>query len=215
MKRRRLILLGGGDFAREVLWFAGEVPLEQRDWEPFGLLDDDPDRASERLKGYGVNLPVLGTIADYQPKEGDCFVPAIGSPRGKLAMAEAIRQRGGQFINVVHPSASIAPNAELGSGIVVLPHVFISVNVRLGDFVTVLPFTMAGHDADVGDGSMVCTHCALNGHAKLGRGVFMGSHAVLLPHARVEDFGTVGAGSVVLRKARSGETVFGVPARPI
>lgn len=215
MKRRRLILVGAGDFAREVLWGASEVPFERRDWEVYGLLDDNPDEAAERLQRYGFDFPVLGRISDYQPADGDCFIPAIGSAKGKLATCDLIRQRGGQFINIIDPTAAIGPGAQLGHGLVVGRHVIVSVNSQVGDFTTLLSYTILGHDAVVGEGSTICAHCDINGHALVERGVFVGSHAVVLPHARVGEFATVGAGSVVLKRVKPGETVFGVPARAL
>lgn len=215
MTRKRLILLGAGDFAREVLWIAGQIPYDQRDWDIHGLLDDNPDAAKAQLERYGVSYPVVGTIADHRPEEDQCFIPAIGSAKGKLAVCEVIRRRGGAFTDVIHPTAIVAPNVSMGQGILLFPHALVSVNVRLGSFVTFLVSAVAGHDAVIDDGVTVCAHCDVNGHAHIERGVFLGSQAVVLPGARVCEFATVGAGSVVLRKVPAGQTVFGVPAKGI
>ena len=210
-----MILLGAGDFAREVLWFASEVPAEQRDWDVHGLLDDQPEVARERLLHYGVHVPVLGRIADYQPQAGDCFLPAIGSVQGKLKVCEMMRERGAAFTNLIHPLASVGSGTRLGKGIVLCRHSLITVNCCVGDYVTMLPYAVAGHDVVIEDGCTVATHCAVNGHAHLERGVFLGSHAVVLPSARVGAMATVGAGSVVLKRVPAGATVFGVPAKRI
>ena len=47
---RRLILVGAGDFAHEVLWLANQIPESERDWKVGGFLDDNVDPARLYLK---------------------------------------------------------------------------------------------------------------------------------------------------------------------
>ncbi len=211
---QRLVIVGAGDFAREVLWIAQEIQAAvDVPWAPAGFLDDNVDGARERLKGYGVSLPVLGAISSYEPQANDVFACAIAAPRPKLAICEALQARGARFVNLLHPTAVVAPGSRIGVGIVAYRYATVSVNVTVGNFVVLNMFSSIGHDAVLGDGCTLSSHVDITGHVRVGRGVFLGSHASVLPKAKIGNFATVGAGSVVLRSVKEETSVIGVPAK--
>lgn len=211
--RSRLIIIGAGDFARELVWLASEIPAALRAWEFAGFLDDDVPAATERMRRARIALPILGAVRQYEPRSDDVFACAIGSPGAKLDVCERMRDRGARFINLIHPSAAIGPGTTLGDGVIMCHHSLLTIDVRVGHFVTINVFSSAGHDAVIDDGCTISSHCDITGHAHLARGVFMGSHAVVAPGARVGELATVAAGSVVLRKVGAGRTAIGVPAK--
>jgi sugar O-acyltransferase (sialic acid O-acetyltransferase NeuD family) len=215
VERNRLLIVGAGDFAREVLWCAEEIPAHRRDWDIGGFLDDRPEEAQARMRDSGVSVPVLGKIGDYQPQVHDRFICAIGAPQTKLMVCETLAERGAVFVNLVHPTAAVGPRSHLGHGVIMWRYATVSTNVVIGNFVTLNCYASVGHDAVVEDGCTLSAHCDVTGHAHLGRGVFMGTHAAILPGARIGSFSTVGAGSIVLRRVAEGLTVLGVPAKPI
>jgi sugar O-acyltransferase (sialic acid O-acetyltransferase NeuD family) len=207
----RLILLGAGDFAREVIWLISEMAATQ-DWEFGGLLDDNPERAASILSSNGFEHRVLGNIVDYVPQPQDRFVCTIGNPKSKLAVTERIAGRGGQFVNLIHPAAAIGPGCILGHGIIVCRNAVITTNVTIGDHVHINLAATCGHDAVIGEGCTLSSHCDVTGHAVLEKGVFLGSHANVMPGVRVGAFATVAAGSIAFRNVKAGDTVIGVPA---
>lgn len=215
MAKKKLILLGGGDFCREVLWAAQFILAGERDWEPVSILDDHVDAARKHMRHRGVALPVSGAIADHQPKPDEVFIPAIGNTRYKLKAAELLESRGAQFINLIHPTALIAPDACLGKGIFIFMNSVVSVGSQVEDFVTVNASVLVGHDAVIGRGCNLNPHAVVTGNVKLGRGVQMGTHSSIAPNYEAGDFATVGAGSAAIGMVASGLTVLGVPAKAI
>lgn len=214
MAKRKLILIGGGDLAREVLWVAHAISAEA-DWSPAGVLDDNVEEARKRLSTSGCAAPVLGAIRDHQPKSDEVFVAAIGSPAHSLRNAEMLASRGAQFANVIHPSALIAPDAKIGGGCFLFANVVVSVGARLDDFVVMNLGSVAGHDAVLGRGSILSPGAMVMGRVTLGRGVFMGTGAYIVPGKKAGDLSTIGAGSTALSDVPAGVTVIGSPARPI
>ena len=212
-RQSQLFILGAGGFGAELLWIAQSIPRAARPWELAGFLDDEPERAAATLQQCGITLPVRGRIVDYHPVPGDCFVCAIGHPATKLRVCELICARGGEFVNLIHPSAQIAPGATIGLGLVMSLHSLISVQARVGNFVTLNCMATVGHDTKIGDGCTLSSHCDITAYARLERGVFLGSHACILPNVQIGAGSTVGAGSVATTAVRPGTTVFGVPAR--
>jgi sugar O-acyltransferase (sialic acid O-acetyltransferase NeuD family) len=210
---KKLILIGAGEYAREILWVASLLVGTSSEWKPIGFIDDDVDRSRTYMQSKGINLPVLSSIADFQPKDDEVFLCTIGAPRAKLRCSELIESRGGRFANVVHPTAFVAPDARLGRGIFLYNNTVVSVGATVGDHTSVNVNASIGHDAVVGRGCTINSHCDVTGNVRIGRGVFMGSHACVLPGVSLDDFVTIGAGSVVIRRVTTGSTVMGVPAR--
>jgi sugar O-acyltransferase (sialic acid O-acetyltransferase NeuD family) len=215
MERARVIIIGAGGFGREMLWTLGDVAAAGCDWEFAGFLDGRVDHAREALRAKGVGLPVLGSPDDYQPRDEERFVCAIGDPGAKLRVCEALRDRGARFQTAIHPTALVAPDAVYGTGLILRHGAGLSVNTVVGDFVTLNSYAGLGHDAVVEDGCTLSSFCDVMGGAHLERGVFMGSHAMVAPGVRVSEFAKVGAGSLALRRVAAAATVLGVPARTL
>lgn len=87
----------------------------------------------------------------------------------------------------VHPTAVVAPDAELGAGATVGPYAVIGAGARLGDQVRVGAHAVVGERCTVGAGSV------LHPHATLYPGVELGERCVIHSGARVgkEGFGFV------------------------
>jgi len=215
MARRKLIFIGGGSFLKELLWTAMLVPDERRDWQVFGVIDEDPDSARRHLPAEGCTLPVLSSVEDHSPHPDEVFIPALGDPHRKLATAELIESRGGCFINLLHPTASISPQAKLNSGIFCFANAVISVGAQVEDFVSLNVGALVGHDAIIGRGCTLSPYSVVAGKARLERGVFMGTHGSIVPKQVAHEGSSIGAGSVAIGAVPAGITVMGVPARPV
>ncbi len=211
LKMKRLMIIGAGGFGREVLHWALDVLPQNRNWEVCGFLDADP----AVLDVYDCDFPILDDPLNYFPKADDCFICAIGHPSTKLQVCRQLKERGAQFITLIHPTAIIGSRSIIGEGCIFCPGSIITVDVTIGDFVTANLHSTIGHNAVVGQGSTLSGHADVTGFAILGEGVFLGSHAVVLPGAKIGDYAVVGAGSVVLKKVKAGATVMGVPAKQI
>lgn len=207
---RRLIIVGAGDFGREVYSWAEQAAREQGgEWEVAGFLDDNP----KVLDPYQFPKGVLAGVSDYQPAEGDVFAMGLSQPKHKLRVAAQLESRGARFVNVVHPTVTLARDVVLGRGCVLCPNVVVSCNATVGNFVLVNCAATIGHDTKIGDGCTISSHADVMGFARLETGAFLGSHSAVLPKVVVGEGSVVGAGSVAMFKIRAGVTVLGVPAK--
>ncbi|SHH77259.1 acetyltransferase [Desulfofustis glycolicus] len=208
---KRLLIIGAGGFGREVLNYALDIPLQDRDWKVGGFLDSNLGV----LSGYDCAKSVLADPMHYQPKDDDCFICAIGNPDRKIQICDSLVNKGGNFITLIHPSAVIGRRCSIGQGCIICPGAIITTDVKIGDFVSVNVHASIGHDTIVGKGCTLSGHVDITGFAVVEEGVFLGSHAVVLPKAKVGAYAIIGAGSVVLKRVKSGATVMGVPAKQV
>lgn len=203
----RVLIVGAGDFGRELYeWVTQAIPNSDA---TIGFLDDN----LEKLDNFPHLKPFLtGRISDYRPLSGDKLLMGVSDPEAKLRIGIDLQQRGAVFNRFVHPTATIATSATLGTATIACPGVVVSCNAVVGDFVTLNCAATVGHDAVIGHGSTLSGHCDVTGHVVLGQGVFMGSHASILPKVKVGDFAKIGAGSVAIRAVKPHATMMGVPA---
>jgi sugar O-acyltransferase (sialic acid O-acetyltransferase NeuD family) len=185
-----IYVVGAGGFGREVTQWARDAGL---------VVDRLLDQGDDDL--------------DFTP--ADWFLCGLGEPALKKVVCERLKSRGARFRTLVHPTATIAPNATIGEGAIVCPHAVVSVDAVVGRLVTINCAATVGHDTVVGDYTSISSHADICGHARLGEGVLMGSHASILPHAVAGDWSIVGSGSVVVKEAPAKSTVMGVPASVI
>ncbi|NBD36954.1 MAG: transferase, partial [Verrucomicrobia bacterium] len=188
---KRLLIIGAGGFGREVLQWARASIDRGRDWEPGGFLDD---RACA-LEGPGREFPpIVGTVREYEPREEDVFVCALGSPRLRAQVFEHFKKRGARFVRVVHPSCHLGEGVTLGEGVILCPGVVLTCDIAIGANTALNVNTAVGHDARIGAHCQISSFCDLTGYVRLGDRVFLGSRASVLPGIHVGDGATVGAG---------------------
>lgn len=206
-----LYLVGAGGCGREVLNMILDMHAAQGPkWNIKGFLDDTDDP----LKGKACDYSVVGTIKDYSPAPNDVLLMCIASPQAKQRLVPMLKARGAVFDSFISPWAYLGRHNQIGEGAVIYGGFGMSVNVTIGCFATLLGCGF-GHDVVVGDFCTISGNCGLLGYAKVGDGVFMGDSVRVAPHVEIGDNAYVGIGSVVVRNVKSGEKVFGNPAREI
>lgn len=202
-----IVIVGAGGFAREVYtWLRHGMPEGHR---IKGFLAPNP----HDLDGFGIEEPILGSEDDHEVREDERFLPALGHMAVRVKAIETLARRGARFLTYVHPTAIVAPTAELGQGVVVCPFSLISDSTRLGDFTIVNFYASVGHDASTGAYAVLSPYATINGRARLGARSFMGTHATIAPGVTVGARSKVAANSAVLRDARDDTLQVGVPSK--
>ena len=207
---KKLYIIGAGGCGREVLQWCKDVNKNNETWAIQGFLDDN----LHALDGYECDYKIVGTIAEWKPNSDEVFALAIANPKTKQNVVKAFKEKGAEFVSVVHPRALISDFSHIGIGSIVYPGARLSPNSSIGDFVTLLD-TGIGHDAVVGEYSTISACCAIMREVQISTCAFIGANAVLLPGIKIGDFAYVGAGSVVIKNVKNECKVFGNPAKKI
>lgn len=209
MMTERLILVGGGDFARELINWTDDLVDLGKSIPVTGFLDDNPDA----LKGFQYPVAYLGSIQSYVPQPGDRLLMAVGNPKVKKTLFADMKSRGCHFSTLIHPSAVVARTARLGEGVVVCPQAFISADATVGDLCAINGSASVGHDVKLGSFATLSAHVDLTGWVQVDECVFFGSGARVLPKVKIAAGARIGAGAVVMRSVPADAVVYAPPAK--
>lgn len=140
---------------------------------------------------------------------------AVGGARGRdrLEIMNIFRARGLSLLTVVHRTAFVAADAQIGEACQVMAQAAVCTHAQLGSGVIVNTAASVDHDCFIGDGVHIAPGARLAGEVTVGERAFIGIGAVVLPRIYIGDDTIVGAGAVVTKNVPRGATVIGNPAR--
>ena len=200
-----LALYGAGAMGREFKYFADEAGQ----FSDMVFIDDHATEDSL------LGCPVLGFQAfrrRFSP-EDTRFVITIGEPRFRLEAFGRMAEAGYHGAKVIHPSAWISPDAEVGEGALIGPGVFIGSLASVGKNFYAAKGAAIGHHSVIGDHTRVGAGAFIGGHTVIGENAFIGSGAMLKDRIRIGSFSVVAIGSAVFSDVEDRATVMGNPAR--
>ncbi len=205
---KRLVLIGGGGFAKEVFEIA-----ELTGFEVVGYVAD--------TEGV-IDLPYLGRIEQLGELRArfDAVVIAFGavdrkSVARRSALIETLVAQSFAFATMVSPHAVVSRGASVGAGSVVAHGVVVSVDAAIGEHVVLNTSAIVGHDAKVGDRTMIAPGAFIGGAAEIGADCLIGPNSIVLQGRRVGDAAIVSLGGSVLRHLDGGKTVLPHSSRAI
>ncbi len=208
-----LLIIGGGNFGREVAQLIRDINRERVQWNLMGYIDETLEKQDTVLN----NTPVLGGL-DWLEKNirtRICAVCAIGNPRDKYTLIKKLEPFNIDFPNLIHPNAALNDYIEIGYGNIVCWGSFLSVNTKIGNHISINPGCGIGHDTVIKDYSTLYWNVTLSGNVTINEGCEIGSKAAVIPQKTVGSWSIIGAGAVVAKDIPDNCTAVGVPAKPI
>lgn len=212
----KLILVGAGGHASEILSYIDDLNSPQAQVQLLGVVDD------KREPGHWLSTNVLGDItAMKQPatiQEPEVFyLTATGDNYRRRDMVRRVENLGVGFIpwTLVHPNADVGSYVEIGDGSLLAPGVGITTRVTIGRHCILNVKVSVSHDCVVGECVNINPGVILCGNVELGDGAYIGAGAVVKDRVKIGTGAVIGAGAVVIEDVNEDATVVGVPAREI
>ena len=207
-----LVVVGASGHARVVI----DAARQPGRYQIVGLVDTSlkPGTMVDGVEVVGTD-DALAALAAEHP--GLACVVAIGDNRRREQVMAAIAANHPEidFAAVVHPAAVVPGGVAVGAGAFIAAGAVINPGARVGEHAIVNTGATIDHDAQIGAFASIGPNAALAGNVNVGRGATIGIAACAIPGTSIGAWAVVGAGAVVIRDVAPGETVVGVPARPL
>ncbi len=195
----RLIIIGASGHGRVVAEIA-----KKNGYEEIVFLD-----ANETIKSCS-GYPVVGSDTMAAELEGDLFI-AIGNGESRKRL---MRNNENRFFPVlIHPSAVIADDVQIGGGTVVMAGAVVNTGTKIGRGCIVNTSSSIDHDCVLGDYVHVSIGAHLCGTVTVKEETWIGAGAIVSNNLDLCRNCTIGAGTVVVRNIETPGTYIGVPAR--
>lgn len=203
-----LIIIGAGGMGRTMYDMARESNGYGIEYDIRGFIDDN----TSALDSFENYPPLIAPIQGYQPKDNEIFICSIGGNARKKCMEEII-SKGGQFLTMIHFTARIGTNVQIGEGSIVGAYTTIGADVKVGKYNLIQSYTVIGHDSVIGNWNRIDTHVTLVGGTIVQDGTDIHTSAMINHNVTVESHSRVAACSFVIRRVKEGTTVMGNPAK--
>lgn len=135
--------------------------------------------------------------------------------RQKLEQLGYAGTAGLEFVNAVHPTATILEKAVLGQNVIVFARAIIGYKAELADGVQVGINAQLDHHSIARECSNIGPGVVTAGNVTIGKCATVWTNATIINRIKIGDDAVVGAGAVVLKDVGAGDIVAGVPARSI
>ena len=198
---RKLTIIGASGHGRVVADIAVKSGYDEIEF-----LDDDSER--KHCGKWGV---IGGTLLAAQV-DHDLFV-AIGNAEARRTIME--RLHGKNFPVLVHPNATVADDAVLGEGTVVMAGAVINPGAVIGCGGIVNTSASIDHDCVLGDYVHVAVGARLCGSVRVGNETWIGAGSTVINNTEICSGCMIGAGAVVIRSIPEEGVYVGVPAKMI
>lgn len=210
---KEIVILGAGDFGREVAWLIEEINKHIPSYIILGYLDDDPEKQGEMFNGYECLGPI-NYLKELNKNHHACAVIANQDVDTRKKFVDMFPDFD-DWETLIHPSVNISDTSSLGKGCVICANGNISCNTTIGDFCLFNISVTMGHDCVIGNYVSIMSGSCVSGHVMVGDSAYLATNCTIVPGMKVGEHAKVGAGSVVIRNVKPGITVMGVPAKAL
>jgi sugar O-acyltransferase (sialic acid O-acetyltransferase NeuD family) len=204
-------LVGAGGMGRETMSFLKQLP--QFADADICFLETNP--IAEQWLGIPylrIDEFLLDAHRELQ------FAVAVSASRVRERLAEQMLAGGAIAQDIVHPTAQIGPDVQLGQGAVISAFSFLGAGARIGRMFQCNAQASVHHDCVIGDYVTLAPGARCNGNVHVHDHAYVGASAVIRQGTPerplvIGEGAVVGMGAVVTKDVAAFTTVVGNPAR--
>ena len=202
MADKKLYIYGAGGHAKVV---ANAARLNG--YEIAGFWEDSGEKCGTDF--FGSKLISFQDI----PIGANIFI-AFGDNRLREAKGRVLAEKF-RIVNIIHPSAQVASEVELGQGVYIAALSNIDPYCKLEDFCIVNNNANISHDTILHCGCHICGGGMLSGNCEVGSRVLFGIGSTMIEQCKIGNDTIIGAGSAVIKDIPANVMAAGVPAKVI
>lgn len=201
---KKLLILGASGHGKVI----ANVAYDCDKWSEISFLDDNKNIGTS-LIGFKVidsiyNLDLY--IHDYI-----CIV-GIGDNYIRENITKRLQTLGADIATIIHPSAVIGLDVNIGIGSVIMPMAVINTSVSIGEGCVVNTGATIDHDCELGSFVHASPGVTIAGTVKVGDRTWLGAGATVINNISVTKDCIIGAGSTVLKDLDKSGLYIGTPA---
>lgn len=213
MKRKKIIIIGGGQTADEIYPILKNLKYDEN-YIIHKILDDNKIFHKKNYKG----IPIEVGISNAR-KYKDCqFVFGIGSYQNKNNREKILKKtelNKSFFPNIIHKNTVIENDVKLGCGNIIYPFSVLCSGVRIENFCVLTYSNIIAHNVKIGSFSLLGSRTSILNNAKIGNEVFFGANVLVGEKLQIGNKSRILFGSVVIKNIKVNTTIFGNPGLEI
>ena len=118
-----------------------------------------------------------------------------------------------QWKSLIHPTAIIGTNVNIGEGSVVMAGAIIQHSTIIGKHCIINTGACIDHDCNIEDYVHIAPNASIAGNVTIKEGSFIGVGSTIINNITIEQWCIIGAGSVLINDLQSNIAVVGNPAK--
>ena len=202
-------IYGAGGLGREVLDLAREINDKTKKCEKIVFIND----FKHELVLNGAEVFTFDEFKANFATDAAKVVIAVGEPKVRQVLREKAAASGYSLQSLIHPTAFVGAETQIGDGTVLQFGNFISCNVIIGANVFIQPNSSVGHDSIIGNDAVISSCVGISGNCKIGERAYIGVSVPVREKTSIGADSVVGMGSVVMRDIPENVIALGNPAR--
>lgn len=204
--KNKLLIIGASGHGKVV----ADIAIKMNKWKSIAFLDDDESIMTS------MGLEVIGKTVDaFVYKEEAEFFVAIGNNATRERIQEKFIEEGLNVVSLIHPSAVIGTDVEIGIGTAIMAGVIINSSTKIGKGCIINTSSSLDHDDIIECYVHISPGVRTAGSVGIGKGTWLGIGSVVSNNVNICSGCKVGAGAVVVKDITEPGTYVGVPVRKI
>ncbi|MFC1570463.1 acetyltransferase [Candidatus Omnitrophota bacterium] len=190
----KIVLLGGGGHCKVVM----DAIRKEGKYKIAGIVDPglNPGDTVMGVKVLGGDN-MLELLKNKGIKYAIVTVGSLGDSTLRKALSEEIIEAGLEMPVVIHPSAVVADDVEIGPGTFVAPSVTINPGTKIGHNAIINTSSSVDHDCEIGDFVHIAPGVTLSGGVKVGDSTHIGTGAKVVQYVDIGRDSFIAAGVLV------------------
>lgn len=204
---KNLVIIGAGDFGREVAALVDRINHVFPTWNLMGFLDDNKEL--NQIDGY----PVLGNLEWLEEHKDVYTVCSVGTGSVRKKLIEEAAQKNSNFATLIDPDAIVMKDSSVRTGSIICAGSILAINAQIGSHVIINLGCTIGHDDRIDDFCTINPGVNISGKVHLSECVDVGTGSKIIQGKTICEGVVLGAGSVIVKDIDVPGTYVGVPAK--